>query len=49
MLTPKVSCRVIGTCHPEHLSVPSAVDAGRQPKDASGLLVESSIPPVPHS
>jgi hypothetical protein len=37
---------MIGTCHAENRSVPSAVDAGRQPKDAPRLLVESSIPPA---
>jgi hypothetical protein len=49
MLTPKVTCRVIGTCHPHNLSVPSAVDAGKQPKDPSRLLVESSVSPPPPS
>jgi hypothetical protein len=36
---------MIGTCHAQNRSVPSAVEAGRQAKDAPRLLVESTIPP----
>ena len=49
MLTPKVTCRVIGTCHPQKLFVPSAVATRSQPNDPLRFLVESSVPPAPRS